>query len=86
MKETIPWPEQTDTGYIRLQRKEFKNYITDELSSLIEMWHRIKAYGWPQGKGYLAEPSAVVAVVRLFDTESQTFRGWENRKNGANKR
>lgn len=66
---------------MKLKRKEFSSYITDELSSLVQMWHRISAYGWPQGKGYLAEPEAVREVVELFDREKANFLAWEKRKN-----
>lgn len=76
MKEKIPFPE-SENGYILVRRKDFSNYITDELLSLIEMWHRIKAYGWPQGKGYLAEPEAVRVIVELFDAEKANFLAWE---------
>lgn len=69
---------------MKLKRKEFSSYITDELSSLVQMWHRICAYGWPQGKGYLAEPEAVREVVELFDREKANFLVWEKR-NGGNK-
>ena len=69
---------------MKLKRKEFSKYITDELSSLVQMWHRICAYGWPQGKGYLAEPEAVREVVELFDREKANYLSWENR-NGGNK-
>lgn len=68
---------------MKLKRKEFSSYITDELSSLVQMWHRISAYGWPQGKGYLAEPEAVREVVELFDREKANFLAWEKRKNGG---
>ena len=81
MKETLCWPEN-ETGYIRIQRKDFSKYITEELTSLIQMWHRICAYGWPQGKGYLAEPDAVRTVVELFDREKANYLSWE-RANGG---
>lgn len=76
MKEEIPWPE-SETGYIRIPRKEIRNYITEELLSLTAMWHRISRYGWPHGGGYLAEPSAVRIVVELFDAEKSTYMQWE---------
>lgn len=69
---------------MKLKRKEFSKYITDELSSLVQMWHRICAYGWPQGKGYLAEPEAVREVVELFDREKANFLAWEKRNGGNN--
>ncbi|MDE5899169.1 MAG: hypothetical protein K2H09_07920 [Treponemataceae bacterium] len=43
------------------------------------MWLRIKRYGWPQGRGYLAEPEAVRMIVQLFDREQEAFRQWEKR-------
>lgn len=81
MKEKLPFPE-SENGYILIRRKDFSKYITDELLSLIEMWHRIKAYGWPQGKGYLAEPEAVRVIVELFDAEKASFLAWEKKNNG----
>ncbi|MCQ2585624.1 MAG: hypothetical protein MJ185_08530 [Treponema sp.] len=56
--------------------------MTEELLSLIQMWHRIKKYGWPQNKGYLAEPQAVRVIVELFDGEKETFLAWE-KNNGS---
>lgn len=81
MQEKIPFPE-TETGFILVRRKDFSKYITDELLSLIEMWHRIKAYGWPQGKGYLTEPETVRVIVELFDTAKANFLAWE-KNNGS---
>lgn len=86
MKEKIPFPE-SENGYILVRRKDFSKYITDELLSLIEMWHRIKAYGWPQGKGYLTEPEAVRVIVELFDTEKANYLAWEeNNGSGTDRR
>lgn len=76
-KECIPWPE-SETGYIRIKRKEISSYITRELTAYIQMWHRVKAYGWPQGRGYLAEPEAVRLIVELFDQEKNNFSSWES--------
>ncbi len=81
MAEQIAWPEN-EQGYTRIQRKDFSKYITEELSALIQMWHRISAYGWPQGKGYLAEPEAVREVVELFDKEKARYLTWEKKRNG----
>ena len=69
---------------MRLKRKEFSQYITNELTELIQMWHRICAYGWPQGKGYLAEPEFVRSVVELFDKEKAGFLAWEKGRGGRN--
>lgn len=81
VKENIPWPE-SPTGYIRIQRKDFSDYITEELLSYLQMWHRIKQYGWPQNRGYLAEPETVRLVVELFDAEKETFLAWKEKNNG----
>lgn len=81
MQETICWPE-SETGYIRIKRKEIKNYITDEFLTLVQTYNRIKKYGWPQGKGYLAEPRALFAVVELFDSEKSNRQRQEKEKNG----
>lgn len=82
-KETIPWPE-SDTGYIRVRRGDFGKYITDDLAAAVRTWRKIKRYGWPQGKGYLSEPAAVVEIVELFDAESENFRMFreKERSNG----
>lgn len=47
------------------------------------MWHRISAYGWPQGKGYLAEPEFVRSIVELFDREKAGYIAWEKKNNGG---
>ncbi len=75
-KESLPWPEQEETGYIRIRRGDFAKYVTGELGQLCSMWKRIKNYGLPQGRGYLAEPRFVMDVVRLFDCEVETYRRW----------
>jgi ubiquinone biosynthesis protein COQ9 len=82
MSESICWPEN-ETGYMRIKRKDLSNYITEELTSLIQMWHRITAYGWPQGKGYLAEPEGVREIVELFDREKANYLLWEKAQNGG---
>lgn len=82
MTENICWPE-SETGYIRIKRGEIKSYITDGLLSLVALWQRIKRYGWPQGKGYLAEPRFVLSIVELFDSEKSNFLEWKKR-NGNN--
>ena len=78
-KESFPWPE-SENGYIRIKRKDFEKYITDDLYEYIQMWHRICSYGWPQGKGYLAEPESVRVIVELFDQEKANFLAWEKQK------
>ena len=83
MTETICWPE-SETGYRRIKRKEITSYITDDLLDAVELWRRIKSYGWPQGKGYLAEPRAIFSVVALFDAEKANFAAWERERNGRN--
>lgn len=67
---------------MRIKRKEIKSYITESLIQAVGIWRRVKNYGWPQGKGYLAEPQAVVAIVELFDTEKANFAAWEKKNNG----
>lgn len=79
-KETIPWPE-SETGYIRIKRGNFKKYVTEELGALFQIWRRVKAYGWPQGKGWLAEPEAVRVAVELLDAERETWLAWEKERN-----
>lgn len=81
MQEIICWPE-SETGYIRIKRKEIQAYITDELIQAVALWRRVKQYGWPQGKGYLAEPRAVFEVVELFDAAKNSYNAWEKERNG----
>ena len=69
VKETITWPEQKETGYIRIKRTDIQNFMTQDLYSAISTYNRIKQYGWPQGKGYLDEPVLVFEIVELFDAE-----------------
>ncbi len=83
MQERICWPE-SETGYIRIKRKEIKNYITDEFFTLVQTYKRIKQYGWPQGKGYLAEPRTLFAVVELFDREKAKYLAWMKNNGGNN--
>ena len=81
--ENICWPE-SETGYIRIKRKEIKSYITDELCQAVQTWRHIKQYGWPQGKGYLAEPRAVLSIVELFDREKTEYLAWMKNNGGNN--
>lgn len=80
MTENICWSE-SETGYIRIKRKEINSYITDDLLTATQTWRRIKRYGWPQGKGYLAEPRGLFSVVELFDREKENYLAWK-KENG----
>lgn len=83
MQELICWPE-SETGYIRIKRKDFNRYITEEFLTAIGTWRRIKNYGWPQGRGYLAEPRTVLEMVELFDREKANYSAWKERSDGGN--
>ncbi len=80
MTERIAWPEQKDTGYIRIKRKDIHTYMTDDLFRAVELYARIKRYGWPQGRGYLAEPRAVFSLVTLFDGEKDNYQSFTRKK------
>lgn len=80
MTENICWSE-SETGYIRIKRKEINSYITDDLLTATQTWRRIKRYGWPQGKGYLVEPRGLFGIVELFDREKENYLAWK-KENG----
>ena len=75
MSEKIAWPE-SETGYIRIKRKDIASYMTQEFFTLVDTYSRIKQYGWPQGKGYLAEARMLLELVTLFDDEKAHFKAF----------
>ena len=82
MAEQICWPE-SETGYIRIKRREIESYITNDFLKAFQAYKRVKQYGWPQGKGYLAEPRTLFSIVELFDSEKSNYSEWEKeKKNG----
>lgn len=82
MQEQIAWPEQKETGYIRIRRKDIPQYMTNDLFAAVDLWRKIKDYGWPQGRGYLSEPRALMKLVQLFDTEKANYYAFK--KMGSN--
>ena len=43
MAEQVCWPE-SETGYIRIKRKEIESYITDDFLKAFQSYKRIKQY------------------------------------------
>lgn len=79
MSETIPWPENKETGYTRIRRKDIPSYINNDLSLAVAAYNRTKQYGWPQGRGYLAEPRAFFELIQLFDAEKCCHADYKNK-------
>ncbi|MCL2808630.1 MAG: hypothetical protein FWD24_01050 [Treponema sp.] len=48
------------------------------------MWSKIKRYGWPHGPAWIQEPSALVELVELFDTELELLK--EKDRDGSTRR
>ena len=59
-----------------IKRKDIASYMTKEFFALVDTYARIKQYGWPQGKGSLAEPRALLELVTLFDDEKAHFKAF----------
>jgi len=51
-----------------------QDYLTPEFYTAYNLWSNIRCYGWPHGPAWIYEPSALVELVELFDTELELLK------------
>jgi len=50
-----------------IPRREIKTYLTDDFWKAFLLWRNYCRYGLPSGKGWAAEPAAIIDLFNLFD-------------------
>ena len=69
-----------------IKRSEVQSYLTPELYEAYNLLAKIRRYGWPHGPGWIREPTALVELVELFDSELELLKERDRNRNAGNRR